>query len=145
MLHEKFVGVWKLIPEGLKYSYSDGEISYPFGLNVMGQIIYTSNNQMSAQLMNPDRKCFGSSVIKEVTSEEAVEAFKGYMGYYGTYELDEKQGVVIHHVRGSYFPNWVGQDLKRYYVLSDNKLILTTFPVQTFTRQLIVELTWERE
>jgi hypothetical protein len=144
MLQDKFIGVWSLVPNGLKYSYSDREVSYPFGLNAKGQIIYMSNNQMSAQIMNPDRKTFRSNVIKEVTPKEAVVAFKGYMGYYGTYELDEKQGIVIHHVKGSYFPNWVGQDLKRYYVFSDDKLILTTFPVQTLTRKLIVELIWER-
>jgi hypothetical protein len=144
MFYDQIVGVWKLVPNEFKYSYSDGEISYPFGLNATGQLIYTSNNYMSAQLMQPDRRIFASSIINKATSEEVTESFRGYIAYYGTYELKEEQGIIVHHIKGSYFPNWVGQDLERYFLFSDNRLTLNTLPIQTAGRQMIAQLIWER-
>jgi hypothetical protein len=141
---QQIVGTWKLVTSELKYNYSDGEVLYPLGPNAVGLLIYTSNNHISAQLMRPDRSSFESGVLNNGTTEEIKEAFQGYMSYYGTYELNEEQGIVIHHVKGSYFPNWVGQNLIRRFLFCVNRLTLTTLPKQIAGRQMSAQLIWER-
>ena len=49
----------------------------------------------------------------------------GYTAYFGTYEVNDKDGVVIHHMEGNTDPNLVGQDYIRYYELEGDKLVLT--------------------
>jgi hypothetical protein len=144
MHSEPIIGTWSLVPNMFKYSYSDGEVLYPFGPDAQGLLIYTSDNHMSVQIMRPERPLFASGAISKGTSEELREAFRGYIAYFGIYRLDEEKGIVIHHVSGSFFPNWVGQYLERYYTFSHNQLILNTMPIQTSGRQMVAQLGWER-
>jgi hypothetical protein len=144
MYIDQLVGTWKLVPSEFKYNYSDGQVVYPFGTDAIGLLMYTSNNYMSAQLMRPDRPSLASGNVNKGTPEEIKAAFQGYIAYFGTYEVNVEQGIVIHHVEGSYFPNWVGQDLTRLFHLAGNRLTLTTAPIQSGNRQMTARLIWER-
>ena len=92
MLSDLIIGTWSLIPNMFKYSYSDGEVLYPFGPDAQGLLIYTSDNRMSVQIMRPERPLFASGVIRKGTSKELKEAFRGYIAYFGTYHLDQEKG-----------------------------------------------------
>jgi hypothetical protein len=144
MVFKQILGTWNLIHGGFKYRYSNEEVLYPFGQEAKGLLIYTSNNYMSAQIMRPDRPIFASDVISKANSMEMNEAFQGYISYFGTFQLLEQRGVVVHRVLGSYFPNWIGRDLERYYTFSENLLTLTTMPSKTANRQMIAQLTWKQ-
>jgi hypothetical protein len=52
-------------------------------------------------------------------------ATEGYDSYCGTYEIDEGQKTVTHHVRVALVPNDVSTDLIRKYEFSGNQLKLT--------------------
>ena len=54
----------------------------------------------------------------------------GFLAYFGTYTVDEKAGVVVHHVEGASFPNWIGTDQRREFTLSGRRLTLRTPPLR---------------
>jgi hypothetical protein len=143
MVKDNFVGVWKLVTS--EFKRSDGSTAYPYGKEAIGMLIYNEHGHMSAQIMNPDRPIFVSGGIRKGTAEEIKAAFDGYTAYFGIYEVDEEEGTVTHRVRGSYFPNWVGQDQKRFFEFSGNRLTLKTPPIPAAGTTVIGIFVWERE
>src|SRR5262245_19685894 len=106
--------------------------------------MYDATGYMAAQLLPLDRPKFASGNRLQGTQEEIKAAFDGYFAYFGPYEVNEAEGVVILHVRGSIFPNDVGMDNIRYYEFSGDRLTLsppykddgTTTPKSTATDRL---------
>jgi hypothetical protein len=143
MVKDSFVGVWKLVAS--EATIADGTTLYPYGKDALGMLTYDGHGHMSAQLMRRDRPLFASGDIRNGTPEEIREAFDGYTGYFGTYEIDEQEGAVTHRVLGSHFPNWVGQDQKRFFEFSGNRLTLRTPPIPTSGTTVTLALVWERE
>jgi hypothetical protein len=146
-VHDRFIGVWKLVSCESKDKTS-GEVRYPYGKNPVGRITYDAAGRMSAQLMNPGRKMVGGppsrssrTSIREASLDDMREILNGFMAYYGTFDVDEAARTVIHHVQASLLPSWVGSDQRRQYeFLGTNRLILTASSEQTVTR-----LVWERD
>jgi hypothetical protein len=48
----------------------------------------------------------------------------GYEGYYGTYEVNEKEHTVTHHVEGALVKGLIGKDLTRVYKFEGKQLVL---------------------
>ena len=61
---------------------------------------------------------------RQATPDQKASAWSSYFGYFGSYTVDECANAVIHHVEGSWFPNLVGEDQKRYYRLDREQLLL---------------------
>lgn len=127
MNNKQFVGIWNLV--SFEAQPSDGEKMYPFGRDADGTLIYEMNGYFSAQVMRKDRPNFKSWDMLNGTVDEISSASKGYIAYYGTYVVDEAEGIMTHHVRGSLFPNFIGDDQTRYFKFSDNQLTLSTPPI----------------
>jgi len=106
--------------------------------------MYDASGHMSVQIMRPDRPAFASGDHLKGTPEEIKSAFKGFVAYYGTYEINEEEGTVTHHLEGSLFPNWVGTELKRFFEFSGNQLTLSTPPMPMGGQQVTGVLLWER-
>jgi hypothetical protein len=70
-----------------------------------------------------------------VTPEQAKTALVGYKGCFGTCEVDQRAGVVIHHVEGGLIPNREGGDQRRRFTLSSDMLVLERPVFQTAGRQ----------
>lgn len=47
-----------------------------------------------------------------------------YFGYFGTFSIDTERCAVIHHVRGSWFPNVEGRDQVRIFRFEDDRVVL---------------------
>ena len=139
---EQFTGSWKLVSS--EYRRPDGEVTYPMGRDATGIIMYDAGGHMSVQIMSPNRPAFASGDQFKGTTAEIKSAFKGFIAYYGTYETNEKESTVTHHVEGSSFPNWVGVAQKRFFEFSGNRLILRTSPMPMGGEQITGVLTWER-
>lgn len=139
---EQLVGVWKLI--SVEQRSEDGQVSYPLGRRVAGQLIYDEKGNLSVQCMRAERPKFASGDSRNGTPEEVRAAFEGYMAYFGTYRVDAEQGTVVHHVTGNVFPNWVGMDYVRHYRLSGSRLTLRTPPIFMGGRHVTGEFVWER-
>jgi hypothetical protein len=143
MIKDNFVGVWRLVASEARLA--DGRTVYPYGRDAVGMLTYDQSGHMSAQVMKTDRPLFVSGDIRNGTPDEIKAAFDGYTAYFGNYEVDEQEGTVTHRVLGSHFPNWVGQDQKRFFGFSGNRLTLRTPPIQTSGTTVTLVLVWERE
>jgi len=125
---DPFVGTWKLV------SYEVGA-SHPMGRVAVGLLTYDANGRMSMQVMRSDRPKFRASGGKEGgyeagTAEEVMSAYRGYIAYFGSYDVNEKGGVVTHHIEGSLFPNWVGRDQIEFFKISGNRLTFGLDPIR---------------
>lgn len=136
------VGAWRL--KAFQIESSTGEVSYPFGEDAQGILLYSRCGLMSAQLMRKDRPQFESGDQQVGTATEIEESFKNCVSYYGTYELHDDEGFVIHHVENSLFPNWEGTPQKRFFDLRNNTLRISTPPVRWGNEQKVALLIWER-
>jgi hypothetical protein len=136
------VGTWRLV--SCKARTSSGEIRYPFGQHVVGQLFYDAHGNMSAHAMRVDRPTFASDDSGSGTDAEVRAAFEGHTSYYGTYTSDPSAGTVTHHVRGASYRNWMGRDQIRYYRIDGSHLVLSTPPILDRGESLEYTLTWER-
>jgi hypothetical protein len=134
------VGTWKLVSFELRAE--DGSTTYPWGKDVLGQVIYSAEGYMSGSLMQVDRPAFGSSDVMGGTAAEFDAAMKSYIGYAGAYSLND--GQVIHHASVSLFPNWTGTDIERFYAVEGNLLTLSTPPSVFGGQRVSAALVWER-
>jgi len=125
----RLVGAWRLVSiEGNKPGRYRGE--KPTGL-----LYYDNLGHMAVQIM-PGRKRSGYAGALP-TAEEARDALLGYTAYFGTYRVDEKTRTVTHHRTGNINPGGLGDFVRRYEFLSDDKIVL--MPVESNAG-----LTWER-
>jgi len=136
------LGTWKLV-SCVGY-WSDGRVTYPYGENPAGMLVYDEQGHFSGQIQGQGRPLFESGNLLKGTPEEIKAAFEGYVAYYGTYEVDEEAASLTHYVQGSLFPNWVGDTQTRLYAFKDGKLSLTTPPFVGKRNQLTLTLVWER-
>jgi Lipocalin-like domain len=135
-------GTWRLV--SCEARTSSGEIRYPFGPHVTGQLFYDTHGNMSAHVMRVDRAIFVSDDSAAGTDAEVRTAFEGHTSYFGTYTVDASARTVTHHVQGASYPNWMGRDQIRYYRIDGSHLVLSTPPILFLGESLNYILTWER-
>ena len=140
MAQNPFIGTWRLVSCELRKP--DGEVSYPFGRDPVGYIMYNPEGYMSVAFMSADRPKFAAGDVMGGTTEEKVAAVDTYLSYCGRYEIQHDK--VIHHIEVSLFPNWVGVDQERIYEFKDDKLSLSTPPLLVGGSQQTAYLIWER-
>jgi hypothetical protein len=136
------IGTWRLV--SCEARGSSGEIQYPLGQQVVGQLFYDGRGNMSAHVMRVDRPAFASGDSGSGTDEEVRAAFEGHTSYFGTYTIDASACTVTHHVHGASYPNWMGHDHIRYYRIDGNHLVLSSPPILFHGESLEYIATWER-
>ena len=136
-----FVGAWSLA--SWESRSADGEVTLPYDGQPAGQITYTADGRMSAQLMRVGREL---PAAEEATGAEMSAAILGgFFSYYGDYSVDMAAGVVTHHVEGALLPSWVGSDRPRSFTFDGpDRLILSTEPDPARGGGAIGTLVWER-
>ncbi|NOH01560.1 MAG: hypothetical protein HND47_06125 [Chloroflexi bacterium] len=78
------------------------------------------------------------------TPEETEAGYRGSISYFGWYEVDAENGVIIHRVEGSIFPNMEGSEQKRFFELKGDRLELRT-PTFKMDGEIVHGiLLWER-
>ncbi len=142
-LADKFTGTWRLLAcEG---QWSDGRISKPYGEEPGGLLMYDGKGSFAGQIMARERPAFAAGNLLKGSDDEVREAFEGYVAYYGSYTVDEDEGLMIHQVEGSFFPNWIGErQVRKFEFTGDGQLQLSTLPIKGARADLTVVLLWER-
>ena len=140
---DHFTGTWRLLAcEG---QWSDGRISRPYGENPAGMLMYDGRGSFAGQIMALERPAFATGNLLKGSDDEVRAAFEGYVAYYGSYTVDEAEGLMVHDVEGSFFPNWVGdRQIRRFEFTGGGQLRLSTLPIQGSRANLTVVLLWER-
>ena len=136
------VGAWKLA--SFEVRRKNGATHHPFGNNARGIILYTDTGRVSVSMSQNGRPQVKSGDMMDASHEEMAASFRGYIGYFGRYEYDAKNNTVLHHVKGSLFPNWIGDTLKRKVKIEGDKLELMTEPTLYGTEDVTAVVTWER-
>jgi hypothetical protein len=141
-MREKLLGAWGLV--SFSVATPEGNVSYPFGRDAFGTLMYDASGRMTAQLGRRDRPKFVSGDQQKVTDEEARLAVQGYVAYFGTFEVRESEGVVVHKVIGSLFPNWNGTGQVRHVKLEGDKLTIEVSPSRWGGPGATTRLVWRR-
>jgi len=136
------VGTWRLVR--FESRAADGQVRYPMGERVEGQLIYTASGHVSTHIMRAGRRAFASGDRARGTDAETRAAFVGYLAYYGTYAVDAAAGTIHHAIDGASFPNWIGTTQVRPFVLDGDELTITTPPLQAAGEALTTVLVWTR-
>ena len=138
---EKFIGAWKYVSAVEQYADGTTKPQPRYGENGVGYIIYSAKSKMCVMIMDAKRPKWASK--KEPTEAELRSTVNGLMAYAGTYEVNEDEGFVVHHIEVDLAPNRVGTAPKRYYIFEENRLILR--PVEPLPKDVIdYRITWER-
>lgn len=124
MKNQQFIGSWELQEWAIESR--DGKKEFPFGTDAIGQINYESNGNMSVMIMKNNRPQFISEGPLQGQPDEVVIAFRGFIAYSGKYEVDLHSKLVVHQIKISSFPNWVGQNQIRKFEFNEDKLTLST-------------------
>jgi hypothetical protein len=136
------VGTWRLT--SMEVRTPSGETQNPWGPGVTGRLTYSSNGQMSLQIMKANRFPFSSEDLEGGTAEEIQTAFDGYHAYFGTYSFDRLAQTVSHRIEGSLFPNWIGREQKRGVKQSARRLRLTSSPIPLGGKEEVFLTVWDR-
>ncbi|NMF62569.1 hypothetical protein DP113_33510 (plasmid) [Brasilonema octagenarum UFV-E1] len=140
MLNNQLIGTWRLV--SCEYRDTDEQVSYPYGKDAIGYLIYTSDGYMSATLMRANRFKFTSQDIAAVSIEEQATAVQTYLAYCGKYEIQANK--VIHHIEASLYPNLVGVDQERFFKFKGNRLLFSTPSFPMNGKQQVAHIVWER-
>lgn len=140
MAANPFAGAWRLV--SYESRKADGSVSYPFGEDPVGYILYTQDGYMSATIMRANRPNFSSEDSKEVTAGEKAAAFDTYISYAGRYEIMGEN--IIHHAEVSLIPGWTGSEQERFWHLEGDRLSLRTPPMLQGGKLRTSYLVWER-
>jgi hypothetical protein len=116
-----------------------GERVYPLGEDAVGQIMYSADGQVAAQLMSRQPERFRSDDWREASDRESARAWKQYFGYFGRFTIDLTANAVIHHVEGAWFPNLLNTHQERRFQFKGSRLVLNAD-----TEWGRVQIVWER-
>ncbi len=98
---------------------------------------------MSVAIMRPDRPKFAAGDLLSGSAQERARAAGTYVSYFGQYEF--LGDTVVHRVKLSLFPNWVGVEQERLVEVKGDRLTLSTRPILLGGVQRTAHLIWEAD
>lgn len=139
-----FLGTWRLI--SCNAHRRNGQVVPIYGANPQGRLFYDAVGNMSVHIMRAGRPRFEQEHKFRASDEEMRQAYHGYEAYFSTYEIDQEESVIHHHVLGGLFPNWTGSVQSRYYRFEgpDRLILSSERPDEIPPKHTVVTLTWER-
>ena len=139
-LPPQLVGTWRLV--ATQQRLADGTVRPEPGLGPrgVGYVMYSDTGRVCAFLSNPDRPKWKSQ--NAPSEAELRAALDGMVAYCGSYEVNETDGYILHHVEMDKVPNVAGTDRKRYFTLSGNRLVLRPSSLPEGIKEWTIE--WER-
>ena len=145
----QLVGSWRLLSRESRRE--NGQVEADQGLSTLplGVLIYDQAGHVAAQLSRRDRtvsmfreECGVAADTKG--TPDTAQTVLGYDAYFGTYTLNEKEGIVTHHLEAAIWPGDIGKSIERHFTISGDQL---TIRFNTTTREGIKvtrTLVWER-
>lgn len=118
------VGTWR-VERMTDTDLATGKVVHPYGERPKGYIVYDPTGHLHVQVMRtPATPPFASGDDAKGSDSEVRAAYDGYVAYFGTYEVDAKQGVVVHRVDGSLMPSYTGTDQPRPFRVEGDVLTI---------------------
>jgi Lipocalin-like domain len=122
----QLVGTWRLVSASQRMADGTVRPDPQTGPQGTGYIMYSDTGRMCAVLANPDRPKWKAEAAP--ADAEVRAAFDGLLAYCGTYDVNDAEGYVVHHIELDRVPNLSGTDRKRYFTLDGPRLVLRPAP-----------------
>jgi hypothetical protein len=140
-LRNQLVGTWRFVSSTQRLADGTTRPDPQTGPKGLGDLIYTKSGQVCVVVGNSERPRRQSPHAP--TDGEVRNAFEGLTAYAGTFQVDETERAVVHHIEIDRVPNSVGAERKRFCSFTGNRLTLRAAPplpagVQEWT------IVWER-
>src|SRR3954464_818314 len=90
----KLIGAWRLV--SWSETKKDGGTNYPLGKDAIGQLIYSADGHVAAQLARKGLPPLRDEDWRSASQPESAQAWKSYFGYFGTFSIDTSEKAVIH-------------------------------------------------
>lgn len=117
---KQLFGRWNIV--SWRQEFDDGRRLYPMGETPEGFMDYQETANFFCTIVRSDRGYFTTGGQWDADQQEKAEAYNGYFSYGGTFEIQGE--LVLHHVKFSLFPNWVGGTQRRKFELDGDRLHL---------------------
>lgn len=143
-IRSRLIGGWRMVD---MKTIKDGELhDLPLGPTEQcgGLLIYTEDGLMSAALSLRDRPAFDDPSLGGGQLHEKAYAYDTFVSYTGTFDVDEENATVHHHVQYASVPHFVGQDLRRVCIFDGDVLTLDTPPMKFNGEELASYVKWTR-
>jgi len=115
------IGSWRM-DAWTRTSVKTGETTDALGPSPIGYIAYHADGRMMATVFRRDRPEPRGEAWSEA---EKARMFDDMLAYVATYTLEEDR--VVHHIEGSWNPNWKG-DVSRPFKLEGDRLVISGAP-----------------
>jgi hypothetical protein len=129
-------GTWRLL--SWRRVAQDGSITYPFGDDAAGILMYGGDGRMAVQMTASRRPGLPTSDPLGGDADSRAAAYSTCLAYFGSYEVQGES--VIHRIDASLYPNWSGAEQVRPFALDGDRLVLRTPPAA-----VVNEMAWMRE
>lgn len=140
MINSELTGTWQLVT--CEYRDTDNQVTYPYGEDAIGYLMYTCDGYMFATIMRANRSKLATEDITRVSAEDLAMVVQTYLSYCGKFETQENK--VIHHIEASMFPNWIGTYQERFFEFQDNRLLLSSSSFLRKGKQQVAYMIWDR-
>ena len=119
----QLLGAWQLESWSIGYAGRD-DVSYPFGEDPVGLLMYTDDDWMSASISRAGRTNLPEDVpFRAIDADSLATAYRDYFHYAGRFRVQGDD--VIHYVTQSLNPNFVGSEQLRHIELDGSTLVLS--------------------
>ena len=137
-----FVGVWRLRRVAL--IAANGMVALPWGSQVVGLLIYTSNSLFSMQLCPLKRPQYRDRT--RAARDEILLAFSTYVASFGTVDFMPRQSIVIHRPVAAVCPSLTHVVQRRVFHVTQESLVLQTLQPEDAGDGImaVVSTEWER-
>lgn len=129
-------GTWRLM--SWRRVAHDGGVTYPFGDDATGILMYGSDGRMAVQMTAARRPGVPTSDPLGGDADARAAAYSTCLAYFGSYEV--RGDSVVHRIDASLYPNWSGAEQVRSVELDGDRLVLRTPPAA-----VVNEMAWMRE
>ena len=121
---ERMLGAWQLESRTVRKATGEILLDPVLGKQPTGRLFYDASGHMMLQMMRQERAQAISvpSNPQEATNPRIV---LGYDAYFGTFNVNEAEGTITHHVEGSLFPEDLGKDFQRVFRLEGDMFTLS--------------------
>jgi hypothetical protein len=141
LVAEDLIGTWRLVSW---VSEGEGFADHPMGDDPEGVVVYTTDGTMITTIGRAGRPPIDGGDMLAGPVDQRLAAMSTFIAYSSDFRIEG--GDVIHEVRMSLFPNWVGSRQRRHVSLSDEgrHLVLSSDPFLLNGRMSVQRLAWER-
>jgi hypothetical protein len=133
-VRQRILGAWELQSRTVANANGETLIDPIMGQQPAGRLFYDASGRMALLLMRQGR-------MQPIGADAANPRLAlGYDAYFGTFQVNERDQTITHHVEGSLFPEDLGKDFQRALKVDGDALTLSfTLPStdgSTVTRSL---------